>query len=103
MATLKKKIGPVAITVGDAVRAAVQYVEALTGRKGIGARVEEVEPSTDSKSLLITLSYLEPPDPSLFGMSTFVVGGENGIRTYKVFKVNATNGQVRSMKIRAAP
>jgi len=51
-------------------------------------RIEEVELSDDERFWLITLSFSPPDHP--FSMQ----------REYKLFKVDASSGEVKSMKIR---
>jgi hypothetical protein len=58
-------------------------------------RLEEVELSEDESHWLITLSYIVPR--SVFAD---VPGILSHRREYKVFKIDAATGQVRSMKIR---
>ena len=58
-------------------------------------RLEEVEITDDDSYWNITLSYDDNPDmEGASFMHTFKK------RFYKIFKIDATNGNVRSMKIR---
>lgn len=56
-------------------------------------QLEEVELTDDGQYWLITLSYIPPTAPN-----TLLVVGHK--RKYKVFKISAGTGEVKSMKIR---
>jgi hypothetical protein len=55
-------------------------------------QLEEVELSDDGEYWFITLSYPLPPEDSVLNF--------NFKRKYKVFKIDARTGEVKSMKIR---
>ena len=83
------------IDVKQAAQTASTYFADLYAGQGVsGVRLEEVEITEDGKFWLITLSFPDR-DPS---PSNLFLAGTN--RQYKVFKVDATTGQVVSMKIR---
>jgi len=62
-------------------------------------RVEEVEFSEDDQSWLITLGFTRPAD-RLEDPLGEVLATPRYRREYKIFKVDAETGQVKSMKIR---
>ena len=74
----------------DATNKAVDYFTDLYGTSE-GIILEEVELSEDEKNWLITLSF---PNPE----------GRQGLfhppRKYKLFRISAQTGEVKSMKIR---
>jgi uncharacterized membrane protein YkoI len=73
------------ITPREATIAATRYYQAITESASVGS-VEEIELSEDERYWLVTL------------------GHEDGVfytqKKYRVFKVNASTGEVLSMKIR---
>ncbi len=72
----------------QAAENAVHYLLTLIPRAS-DALLEEIELSNDGKTWEVTLSFRNPGDAiALFK------------RDYKVFKVDATTGEVRSMRIR---
>jgi len=71
-----------------AARAAAYLVEILGDVREV--TLEETELSEDDRYWFITLRYTRPEHPSPFGP----------LYEHKVLKVNATSGQVRSMKMR---
>ena len=86
------------IDVKEAVQIGREFLNNIVGKDEVtNIRVEEVEFSTHEGDLVhnlweITLSYL-PANPHP------LIEGE-GKRLYKTLFVNATNGEVSSMKIR---
>ncbi len=74
------------IDVKEAVGKAATFLQALIPNAW-KERLEEVELTEDEKYWLVTLSYLE----SMIETQ----------RQYKSFKVDATSGEVQSMKIRS--
>lgn len=75
------------IDVKQAVEQAVRYMADLPGMGAVyGVQLEEVELSEDEAEWIITLSYTEAPG------SPFI--------KYKIFRIEANTGRVRSMKIR---
>ncbi len=84
------------LDVKQAAQKASEYFTTLyTGRNTANVQLEEVELTEDGRYWLITLSY---PLASLTGLSEFL--GKGGPREYKVFKIDASTGEVKSMKIR---
>lgn len=84
------------ITPQEAVDAAVKYF--LDVSKAVltidpGIALEEIEKSADNQYWDIVLSHRGPSATSLVAIYQ---GGDSRIR--KIFKVNATNGEVESMK-----
>ena len=73
-----------------AIDQAGQYLKNLFP-KSDKIKLEEIELTDDQKFWNITLSYIDQDDGSLF---------VNQARQYKLFKVNADDGKVLSMKIR---
>ena len=84
------------IDVKTAVQAAVRYAKEVYGERGEASLLlEEVEPSSDERFWLITLSWPSPANP-------FVALARAGSgRDYKIFEVDRETGEVRSMKIRS--
>jgi len=79
------------VDVRQAASTATNYLVNLYPQQTLSnVQLEEVELSEDEKYWLITLSY--PVTHNLLNMQIR--------REYKVFKVDAATGQVRSMKIR---
>lgn len=74
------------IDVKEAVGKASTFLQVLIP-KAWKERLEEVELTEDEKYWLVTLSYLETMIETQ--------------RQYKSFKVDATSGEVQSMKIRS--
>jgi len=78
------------LDVKEAAQKASEYFAALYSDQAASrVQLEEVELSDDGEYWLITLSY--PVSPS------FSVPAK---RKYKIFKINAKTGEVKSMKIR---
>jgi len=90
------------IDVKQAVKAAVQFAEdALGPNEASGARLEEIEMSSDEAFWLITLGL--PDRAATEGRTVWeALSGASGKRDYKVFKVDGRTGKVVSMKMRNA-
>ena len=88
------------LDVKQAAQTAATYFADLYANQGVtGVRLEEVELTEDGDFWLITLSFPDtdpPKDHSFAGM----LGSTAPKRLYKVFKVDATTGDIKSMKIR---
>jgi hypothetical protein len=81
------------VDVKEAAQRASDYFADLYGEQGVlNVQLEEVELTDDGKFWLITLSYPGPREPG-----TFTVYPK---KKYKVFKIDAKTGDVKSMKIR---
>lgn len=82
------------IDVKEAVQSASKYFNELQNIFGLmkaeDLRLEEVEISDDRSQWLITLGYRIDEDRL----------GMRSKREYKIFTVDSTNGEVKSMKIR---
>ena len=74
----------------DAAYSAVRYFEDITGYTE-RVTIEEVEFDDNTNCWLITLGYLAQPEIMP------LVGRK---KAYKVFKIDANNGDVLSMKLR---
>ena len=83
------------IDVKEAVQSASKYFNELQDvlglKKAEDLRLEEVEISDDRSQWLITLGYRI--DDDRLGIPRYK-------RDYKIFTVDSTNGEVKSMKIR---
>ena len=75
----------------EAARQAKEYFTTLYGNEGSGARLEEVELTDDGRHWMITLSV-----PARDQISWDLIGK----RDYKIFKIAADTGEVKSMRIR---
>ena len=62
-------------------------------------RLEEAELSEDKKHWFITLGFIRPVDKTS-NLVADLLAIRNYEREYKVFKIDATTGEVQSMKIR---
>ncbi|MBD1830469.1 hypothetical protein NDI47_16485 [Microcoleus vaginatus GB1-A2] len=92
------------IDVRKAVGAAQQYFASLQDMIGYPTedwRLEEAELSEDKKHWFITLGFIRPVDKTSNPLANFMEN-PNYEREYKVFKIDATTGEVQSMKIREA-
>ncbi|KAA5601929.1 hypothetical protein [Blastochloris sulfoviridis] len=90
------------IDVKAAVRIAIRYLQELGDFiPGENIRLEETE-YDDGGFWLITLSTIEiPPSPTIGGETMRrVLALEKGKRNYKVFRIDARSGEVKSMKVR---
>jgi hypothetical protein len=85
------------IAIGEAVKAALGFAQALYGLDDVERlTLEEVEPTEDERFWMVTLGIpaaLQPVE---------LIARRNGSERYKVFKVDAQTGQVLSMKMRRA-
>jgi len=91
------------LDVKQAAEKATQYLAALLPATDI--RLEEVEISDDERYWHITLSALVPApqaprnvEPAITALGSLFHASDE--RVYKTLTVDATNGTVRSMKIR---
>jgi len=73
------------ISAREAARIAAAYFRKVTESRPTGIAVEEVELSENGADWLITLGF---------------IGEDFTTRLYKVFRIDAVTGDVRSMKIR---
>ncbi|MEG4969803.1 hypothetical protein QUB11_24630 [Microcoleus sp. B6-A1] len=90
------------IDVRNAVGAAQQYFGSLRDMIGYHTedlRLEEAELSEDKKHWFITLGFIRPVDKTSNPIAD-LMAIRNYEREYKVFKIDATTGEVHSMKIR---
>lgn len=75
-----------------AIEAAVDYLkEILNSKDPLNIKLEEIDQTDDGRYWLITLSYDDITLENIF---------EDNTRTYKVFKIDKTNNEVHSMKLR---
>jgi hypothetical protein len=80
------------LDVKEATQRASEYFAGLYEDQAVAnVLLEEVEQADHGKYWLITLSYPVPPALAGFNFSK---------RQYKVFKIDAKTGEVKSMKIR---
>jgi len=79
------------IPVKEAVKVAFEYANEVFQEK---PALEEIEPSDDDKSWLITLSF----DDLNSRMS--LIGNDRAERRYKIFKINGESKEVSAVKIR---
>ena len=90
------------VDVRSAVVAARENFSSLQDMIGFGTedlRLEEAELSEDKKHWFITLGFIRPVDKTSNPLANFMET-PNYEREYKVFKIDATTGEVQSMKIR---
>jgi hypothetical protein len=81
------------VDVKEAAQRASEYFAGLYQDQGLSnVQLEEVELTDDGKFWLITLSYPGPRELGTFNISPK--------RKYKLFKIDAKTGDVKSMKIR---
>ncbi|NEP39641.1 MAG: hypothetical protein F6K35_10475 [Okeania sp. SIO2H7] len=86
--------------VKKAAIAAKQYFTSLWGINEIeDLRIEEVELSEDEKFWSITLGFNRPADKVEDPLGE-ALDAPRYRREYKIFKVDAETGQIKSMKIR---
>ena len=78
-----------AINARDAAKVAANYYEDISDER-VKLSIEEVE-LDDAGFWLITLGMSDP-----YGIGSM----GNKVREYKIFKINADDGEVKSMKIR---
>lgn len=82
------------IDVNEASNKAIEHLKKLYADQDCGKILfEEAELSDDDKFWIITLSFKSPVAASGLGQSVFV-----GDRLYKVFKLSAETGEIRSIK-----
>lgn len=92
------QVSPSRVGVKEAVQAAIVYLKDLPISEDLSdLRLEEVEQSDDEKYWLITLGFYVPATAGNGPIGEFL---PRHIRKYKLFKVDAKTGKVRSMKIR---
>ncbi len=81
------------LDVKEAAKRASEYFAALYPPQSVSnVQLEEVELSDDGQYWLITLGY------PLSGLDALM--GSGGRKEYKQFKIDASTGDVKSMKIR---
>lgn len=86
------------IDVNEASERAVRHLKDLYPDQDLGKILfEEAELTDDDRFWIITLSFKSPVAAGGVGRSVFV-----GDRSYKVFKLLAENGEIRSVKNREA-
>lgn len=82
------------IDVNEASVKAIEHLKKLYPDQDLGKILfEEAELTDDDKFWIITLSYKAPVAAGGLGQSMFV-----GDRCYKIFKLLAENGDIRSIK-----
>ncbi len=82
------------INVNDASSRAIEHLQKLYPDHDLGKILfEEAEMTDDDRFWIVVLSYKSPISASGVGKSMFV-----GDRGYKVFKLLAENGEIRSVK-----
>jgi len=92
------------IDVKQAVATATSYLGNLMGGAAKDIVLEEVELSDDERFWLVTLSALLPEPANTENEATSAIAralGHQLRRVYRVFKINADTGVVRSMKMRS--
>ena len=88
--------GPVEVK--DAVKIATEYLETFQDLIPVrNVRLEETE-YDDSGDWLITLSTVDDSADTLGNLAATLGVGR---RSYKVFRIDAATGKVKSMKVRA--
>jgi len=90
------------VDVRSAVVAASEHfysLQDLIGDRIEDLRLEEAELSEDQKHWFITLGFIRPVDKTSNPLAD-LIATRNYEREYKVFKIDATTGEVQSMKIR---
>ena len=90
------------IDVRNAVGAAQRYFGSLQDVIGYPTedlRLEEAELSEDKEHWFITLGFIRPVDKTSNYLGDLITT-RNYEREYKIFKIDATTGEVQSMKIR---
>jgi hypothetical protein len=84
------------LDVKEAAQRASEYFAGLYADQGVSnVQLEEVELTDDAQYWLITLSYPDLPHDVALVPINFAFK-----RKYKVFKINAKTGEVKSMRIR---
>lgn len=89
------------IDIKEAVRIASEYLTSLYSAELVrDMLLEEVERSVNESCWLITLGFSRPiPETEVAGVIQ-VLSGKQFKREYKVMEIDASTGEVRSMKIR---
>lgn len=88
------------IDVKMAVGLAQKYIRELYADEKItGLSLEEVELTGDEKCWLVTLSFYAISRGGLGVIAGIVAPGQS-VQKFKIVKLDATTGQVKSMKIR---
>ena len=82
------------IDVKEAVKAARDFVAHVYEDQVASARLEEVE--LDGSFWFVTLGLARPTPTSALSAAM----GQEVPRSYKIFKIDAATGEVRSMKMR---
>lgn len=85
------------IGVKDAVQRAIVFVgEVMESERSRNALLEEIELSEDRSQWLVTISVPAPMTNSL----SAALGGKPQNRDFKILKIDASTGEVASLKIR---
>ena len=89
------------IDVRSAVYTAQNYIRSIQDLMGVieDLRLEEVELSEDQLFWFVTLGYNRPVDKTHNFLADLVPSSKFE-RDYKIFKIDAETGDVKSMKIR---
>jgi hypothetical protein len=85
----------------QAIRIAHDYVVDLYGKNAVDVRLEEIERSEDEQYWLVTIGLREFLAQGILPAMKALHGGIEP-RLFKVVAVNRSNGEVVSMKNRAA-
>ena len=90
------------IGIEEAVRAAKDFAERLYAEGELRQlRVEEIETTDDDTKWLVTLGWVEPAVRQFGGIAGIANNSIEPLpRVYKVFTIDAENGEVESMKMR---
>jgi hypothetical protein len=90
------------IPVQSAVLSARQFMDQVYTPEEIKQlRIEEIYSSEDGKKWFVTVSWVEPATKQIGGFAGLANATIEPVpRVYKVFMINADNGQVVSMKMR---
>lgn len=101
MATQEQTSEGRVIDVISAVKAAEAYARMVFPEDELKSlRLEEVELSSDERYWEVTLGWLEPAIRSVGGNFLGNTSIQKHPRVYKLFRVDAATGEVKSMKIR---
>jgi len=82
------------LTINDLVETAAKYLKSFFPDSD-SIQLEEIELTDDNKYWFVTLSYEGSDIPTSTNLWL-----ANRSRKYKIFKIDAKSGEVRSMKIR---
>ena len=92
------------ITIKEAVEKALVHIQDLYGSGLNALKLEETELTEDEQYWLVTLGFDEELPPTPVELLSFSSPSDiphiSYNRVYKIFKINAANGSVLSMKIR---